>query len=394
MNSSCFEKEFPLIKRHPFIPNCYIYEEDIYHFGKHIYFDMGVYYLFEPCSPLVCYLLNPSENDKVLDIAASPGGKSTHASLMMKNKGILISNEISKERALILSSNIERMGRKNVIVTSTDSSSLKKKYMSTFSKIILDAPCSGSGMFRKDKKMKEDWTYSKVLSCAKLQKELILDAFDMLEEGGSLVYSTCSFSYEEDEETILYLLQQRNNASLIEIPSSPYYFKSKSNIGIHLFPHLYDGEGHYICLIEKKPTNERKNYIRNDKIKTISSINKICEIDDFVYKNGNIYYSLPSYFDTKGIFVIRGGCKLGTEEKYGFEFDHALSHVKNSFSSICDLTKEEALQYLRGEQLIKENTLGTILLRYNGISLGWGKGLKGKINNKYPKGLRRKSEQK
>ncbi|MGN1295661.1 MAG: NOL1/NOP2/sun family putative RNA methylase, partial [Bacilli bacterium] len=349
MNSATFEKEFPLVKKHPFIPNCYIYEDDIYHFGKHIYFDMGVYYLFEPCSPLVCYLLEPNENDVVLDIAASPGGKSTHASLMMKNKGILVSNEISKERSLILSSNIERMGRKNVIVTNTTASSLLKKYPSTFNSIILDAPCSGSGMFRKESKMKDDWTYAKVLSCAQVQKELILQAFDMLHEGGKLVYSTCSFSFEEDEEVVSYLLSQREDASLIEIPSSPYFYKSKTNIGIHLFPHLYEGEGHFICLIKKKESNNIKKSIKKDKNESITSISKICEIDDFVYKNDEVYYSLPSYFDTKGIHVIRGGCKLGTLEKYGFEFDHALSHAKSSFSSMCDLSLDETYKYLKGE---------------------------------------------
>lgn len=390
MSATTFENEFPLVKKHPFIPNCYIYEDDIYHFGKHIYFDMGVYYLFEPCSPLVGYLLNPNENDTVLDIAAAPGGKTTHASLLMKNKGILVSNEISKERSLILSSNIERMGRKNVIVTNTTASALEKKYSSTFSCIILDAPCSGSGMFRKESKMKEDWTYAKVLSCAKVQKELILQAFDMLMEGGRLVYSTCSFSYEEDEEVISYLLEQREDASLCEIPSAPYFYKSKSNIGIHLFPHLYEGEGHYICLVEKKRNMNTISSYKKDKKESISSINKICGIDDFIYKNENIYYSLPSYFDTKGIHVIRGGCKVGTLEKYGFEFDHALSHVLSSFSSMCDLSLEEASSYLKGEQLIKDAPSGIVLLRYNGIPLGWGKSVKGRINNKYPKGLRRK----
>ena len=212
-----FKNEFPNIIEHPIVPNVFLYNSNEYSFGKHIYHELGYYYIFEPCSSIVSYLLNPNENDTILDIAAAPGGKSIHTSLMMKNQGILVSNEIQQARAFILSSNVERMGRKNIIVTNNNIDDLAKKYQNFFSKIILDAPCSGSGMFRKMEAMKNDWTYQKVLSLSNLQKELILKAYSMLQDGGTLVYSTCSFSYEEDEEVIEYLLSS-TDAELINIP--------------------------------------------------------------------------------------------------------------------------------------------------------------------------------
>ena len=249
MSKETFLSLFPNVKPHPICEGVYLYDSNEYQFGKHVLHDLGTYYLFEPCSSIVSYLLNPNENDVILDVASAPGGKSIHTSLLMHNKGLMISNEIQNARSLILSSNVERMGRRNIIVTNNDIDAFKN-YQNTFSKIILDAPCSGSGMFRKQEEMKSDWTYAKVESLSLLQKELILKAYSLLTPGGRMVYSTCSFSYEEDEEVIKYLLKN-TNAKLVDIEDNKYFYKSKEKIGIHLFPYLFPGEGHYICLIEK-----------------------------------------------------------------------------------------------------------------------------------------------
>lgn len=389
MKEEDFEKEFPLIQKHPFIPKCYIYEEDIYFFGKNIYFDMGVYYLFEPCSPLVSYLLNPNKDDLILDACAAPGGKTIHTSLMMNNDGLIISNELSKERAHILSSNVERMGRKNVVVISNQIKELAKKYKNTFSKIILDAPCSGSGMFRKESKMQEDWTYNKVLSLASLQKELIDYCFSMLQEGGVMVYSTCSFSYEEDEETILSLLEKNENAYLIDIEDNEYFYKSEKKIGIHLFPHKYFGEGHYICLIGKRISSNPIS-IKKKKEDKFPQYKEQLNLDGFTFKYDNNIFLLPYDFDLKNLYIIRGGLKLGTIEKHGFDYDHALSHYLSEFENEINLDLENAKKFLAGEQLFKENKNGFCLVKYNNIPLGWGKTTSNRINNRYPKGLRKR----
>lgn len=380
--------KFPLLTPHPIVKHCYIYEEDTYQLGKHIYFEQGLYYIFEPCSSLVNHFLEAKEGDVVLDLCAAPGGKTSHLAILKNNKGIIVSNEISKERSLVLSSNIERMGFNNVIVTNNTVDDFKG-FENSFDRIILDAPCSGSGMFRKESKMKEDWSYGKVISLSKLQKELIIKAYSLLKPGGTLVYSTCSFSYEEDEEVIKYLLAN-TNAILSEIEDHPLYYKSKEKIGIHLFPHLFPGEGHYICKIER-PFDPTINLI-NRKIKEsnkFDDIKKICQVDGYIYNFENIYYLLPEYFDFKKLKIIRGGLKLGTKEKYGFEFDHALSHYLSSFTNELELNEQELLSYIQGNSINKNHKEGLLLIKYHNNSLGFAKSIKGRINNKYPKGLRK-----
>ena len=380
-----FILEFPNVTKHPIVPNVYLYNSKKYSFGKHIYHEMGFYYIFEPCSSIVSYLLNPSEEDTILDIAAAPGGKSIHSSLMMNNQGLLISNEIQTARSYILSSNVERMGRKNIIVTNNNIDDLSKKYQDTFTKIILDAPCSGSGMFRKMEEMRNDWTYQKVLSLSELQKDLILKAYSMLTPGGTMVYSTCSFSYEEDEEVIQYLLNN-SNAKLKSFEISKYYFQSESKIGIHLFPYLFSGEGHYVCLIEKPNDYQipSKKILKD----SFNDIRKLTKLEDgFIIKNDNNFYYINKYFDTKGLHLIRCGLKIGTMEKFGFVYDHALSHYSKNINSL-ELTLEEAKSYIEGNQIIKNCKDGQILLTYQGNGIGFGKASKNRINKKYPKGLR------
>lgn len=383
-----FIYKFPHLIKHPLVPHCYLYNKEEYDLGKSIYHEMGYYYIFEPCSSLVNYFLNPTKDDVVLDIASAPGGKSLHASIMMDNEGLILSNEINLSRSYILSSNVERMGRKNVVVTNNTIDDLHNKYQNYFTKIILDAPCSGSGMFRKNNLMEEDWTYQKVLSLVPIQKDLLLKAYDMLKEGGSLVYSTCSFSYEEDEEVVSYLLEN-SNAELEDINILPSFYQSKTKIGIHLFPHLFEGEGHYICKINK-PISNTSNLIHNKKIlDSYNDIRKLCYLQDgYIYKNNDTFYYLNKYIDLKGLHIIRGGLKLGTLEKHGFEFDHALAKYLKTFNNVVSLNLEQAKAYLEGNQITAESKKGYCLLTYEGNSLGLGKSSNNKINNKYPKGLR------
>ena len=186
----------------PWAEEGYYYDEKINRPGKNPLHESGAYYLQEPSAMSVVPKLNIEEGDKVLDLCAAPGGKSTYILSKLNNSGLLVSNEINPTRIKALGENLERFGAKNCIITNTDSSNLKKVFKGYFDKIVIDAPCSGQGMFRKDQVAIDDWSFSKVLECQSIQKEIIRDGFEMLKKDGVLVYSTCTFAKEENEDVI------------------------------------------------------------------------------------------------------------------------------------------------------------------------------------------------
>ena len=373
---------FPNVKRHPIVKNAYLYDKDEYDLGKSVFHALGCFYLQEPSAMLPAFLLNAKEGDIVLDLCAAPGGKSVQTSLLMNNQGLIISNDIAKNRAFAISENAERLGLGNLLITNNDFSLIYQNYLNYFDKIILDAPCSGSGMFRKDDKMMLDWSYQKVLKFAQIQKELILMSYQMLKPGGSMVYSTCSFSYEEDEEVIDYLLE-KSDAQIEEISDSPLFFKKGQ--GIHLFPSLFPGEGHYICLI-KKP-GELKVSKKEDKVSTKY---KIVTPYPYVEKFGDYLYTMSETVNTKKLNIIRYGCKVGELIKQDIKFDHHYAHFMDSFESIKEITFEELLKYYQGECLNIVVPKGDVLLQYKGINVDIAKSDGRIIKNHLPKGLRRK----
>lgn len=376
---------YPSIKPHPLVKNVFLFNKKELDLGKSLLFEIGAFYIFEPCSSLVGHFLSPQEDDIILDLAASPGGKCIHTSFLMHNKGQIIANEISSSRAKILSSNVEKYGRKNITVTSANSKQLLVLFKEYFSKIILDAPCSGSGMFRKENKMKDDWTIEKVISLAKLQKELILDAYDMLQKGGEMIYSTCSFSFEEDEEVINYLLANRD-AELIPLPHFEGEYRSSLKESVHLLPHLFNGEGHFICKIKKPGMLEKKYHFE----KSSPKINLPLSGQFYISGKQDVYltnYLLP----LKNIRILRNGLKIGHyDKKIGWVYDHALSRLNNNFLIKIALSKEEAIQYIYGLSITKNIDNGYVVLTYLGIPFALGKVTNHQIKNHYPKGLRKK----
>lgn len=370
---------YPNLKKHAVVPNGFLFNKDEYQLGKKIYHELGAYYIQEPSAMLVAHFLDAKPGDVVLDLCAAPGGKTIQTALKMQNKGMIIANDLSKSRANILLSNIERLGIRNTIVTSLDFSKEYKNFLNYFDKIILDAPCSGSGMFRKSEEMKQDWTYEKVLKNAEIQKELILICYAMLKEGGTLVYSTCSYSFEEDEEVISHLLSN-TDASLINIPSFEGEFRSeKFPKTVHLFPSHFEGEGHYIALI-KKPGNLLPSKLNEAQIsRTYSTKGGTKETHEFI-----LPHKLPNNFIDK---CLRPG--LHTFIKIGDKKipSHHYSHVENNYQKI-ELTKEEIVKYLKGETLNKKYPDGYYFVTYLGISLGVTHSVNGTLKNLYPKGLR------
>ena len=373
---------FPNVKRHPIVKNAYLYDKDEYDLGKSVFHALGCFYLQEPSAMLPAFLLNAKAGDIVLDLCAAPGGKSIQSSLLMNNQGLIISNDIAKNRAFAISENAERLGLGNLLITNNDFSLIYQNYLNYFDKIILDAPCSGSGMFRKDDKMMLDWSYQKVLKFAQIQKELILMSYQILKPGGSMVYSTCSFSYEEDEEVIDYLLE-KSDAQIEDIPDSPLFFKKRQ--GIHLFPSLFPGEGHYICLI-KKPGELRVS----KKEEKVSAKYKIATPYPYIEKFGDYLYTMSETVNTKKLNIIRYGCKVGELIKQDIKYDHHYAHFVDSFESVKEITFEELLKYYQGECLSIVVPKGDVLLQYKEINVDIAKSDGRIIKNHLPKGLRRK----
>lgn len=384
MDDTTFVKLFPNVKPHPIVPHAYLYDKNEYDFGKSIYHELGAFYLQEPSAMIVSSLID-FDKDLVLDMCAAPGGKTIQAALKNKN-GIVISNDLSHMRTGKILSNVERLGLDNVLITNNDFSEIYQQFPNKFDVIILDAPCSGSGMFRKKEEMVNDWSYGKVLKNSEIQKELILYAYHMLKPGGVLSYSTCSYSMEEDEEVIEYLLSN-SDAQIKPIEIKNGYINKKKNIGVRLFPHLSEGEGQYICHIKKPGT----------KIPTVFSCQKKnfnlpFNINREVVKYGNSYFSLPYEINIKHLNVIRYGVKLAEENKGIFTYDLHFERTGliNNLATF-ELNDKEVKDYLHGLSIdARGHDKGNYLISYNLLPICVAKCDGKTLKNAYPKGLRKK----
>lgn len=386
ISDEVFIKEFPNIKKHPIVEHAYLYNKDEYEMGKSIYHDAGAIYISDASSLTVAYMLDANKDDFILDMCAAPGGKTIQTSIRMKNEGIIISNDLSYSRALVLSQNIERMGRKNIIVTCNDLSKLKG-YNGMFSKIILDAPCSGSGMFRKDEKMLQDWSIEKVKKQALIQKELIELAYNFLMPGGTLIYSTCSYSKEENFEVIKDLIKNHSDMHIIPLDELRDYSLTETNEGITLAPSTYFGEGQYLCKLKKDGELLPNKYICQKNVE-LKDFNNITLQGNLIKKDNNLYLS-PTNLTLKEFSIIRNGLKIGEFNKNIFIPDHHLSHFLSSIDSIR-LNEKDTKCYLNGETIYLSYKSGFHIVSYNGLNLGFVKSSNDQLKNHYPKGLRHK----
>lgn len=380
-----FKKMFPNINPHPIVEHAYLYDKDEYDLGKNILHELGAYYLQDPSAMCVSYLLGFSKNEKVLDMCAAPGGKSMQASMALDGTGLLVSNDLSRQRAGLILQNVERLGLGNVVITNNDFSLIYKDYFEHFDKIILDAPCSGSGMFRKQREMEDDWSYQKVLKFAEIQKELIKMAYFMLKPGGKLVYSTCSFSKEEDEDVVNELLKC-TDAEIIDLEHN-LFVKGVENVGVHLLPNIFPGEGHYICLLSKpgelchtvsKPLKFKPN-------KFISGLH-----DPYINRFGDSLFYLACDDNLRKLSVIRKGVNLGEVSGSILKYDHHYASYINGFENELEIDLQSAIKYISGESLNIPCKKGFVLIKYLGINIDIAKSDGNIIKNRYPKYLRKK----
>ncbi|MFR9069008.1 MAG: RsmF rRNA methyltransferase first C-terminal domain-containing protein [Paraclostridium sp.] len=371
----------------PWANEGFYYDETVDRPGKNPLHEAGAYYLQEPSAMSVVPKVDVQEGDKVLDMCAAPGGKSTYILSKLNDTGLLVSNEINPIRIKALGENLERFGAKNCIITNTDSNNLRKVFTGYFDKVVIDAPCSGQGMFRKDEVAIKDWSYAKVLECQSIQREIIRDGYEMLKNGGILVYSTCTFAKEENETIINEFIEEFENAKLIEMD--------------RVWPHKVKGEGHFVAKIQKLEdedcaTKELKTKRLDKEIKDYKDFEKkflnVNIGNKFDLRGENLYLIPEESPDTKKLKVLRYGLHLGVLKKNRFEPSHALSHylkledVKNVEEFKVD--DNQILDYLRGNTVNTGKSRGWVLVSVEGVPIGWGKESNGVLKNHYPKGLR------
>lgn len=445
-----FENLCPFsIKKIPWISNGYYYDIDEQP-ARHPYYYAGLYYIQEPSAMTPASLLPIEPGDMVLDLCAAPGGKSTELGAKLKGEGMLVANDISVSRAKALLKNIELFGIINALVLSEAPNKLAEYFAESFDKILVDAPCSGEGMFRKSPSIIKNWEQNGVEYYSMLQREIIIYAARMLKPGGTMLYSTCTFSPEENEGTIAYLLEECPDIHVVEaLPSNeerkklgisyegfdsgkPEWINGPEELRhcIRLWPHRIDGEGHFIALLRKdgvsdsaqnsNKQNNQENYkdgnkntikTKNNCDKSISSLsdearNFLMNITPFknmqtlinqrkiLIQKDWVYLVPEVYEDKKGLRTLRQGLLLGEMKKRRFHPSQALANALKvtEFDSILDLSSNDsdAIKYLKCETLTTNtnNSNGWQLVSVDGFPLGWGKLNNGTLKNMYQSGWR------
>ena len=444
LTPEAFEKLSPYeLRRVPFIPNGYYYHEKEQP-ARHPYYFGGLYYLQEPSAMTPASLLPVTPGDKVLDLCAAPGGKSTELAAKLKGKGLLVANDISNSRAKALLKNIELFGVRNAVVVSETPSKLADSFEGYFDKILVDAPCSGEGMFRKSPAIIKNWEQYGVEYYNKLQKEILPFAVTMLKPGGYLLYSTCTFSPEENEGTITDLIKNFPEMEIVpaiidsvtkeeftslskEEQERLDQMKARKHVSyegfdfgrpewvdgeaklkhcIRLWPHKLEGEGHFIALLRKKSEEVEKNQVgytvpaKEQKLISeearafLATLHFLIDFNRITVREDRLYLLPEGILDLKGLRVLRSGLLLGEMKKNRFEPSQALaSSLKMSdYDNVYNLSVEDddVIRYLKCEAIdIKKDCKdGWLLVCVEGFPLGFGKYNKGSFKNKYLPGWR------
>ncbi|MCR5691714.1 MAG: RsmB/NOP family class I SAM-dependent RNA methyltransferase [Eubacterium sp.] len=402
----------------PYVKNGFYYDPEIQP-AKHPYYFAGLYYLQDPSAMTPASRLPVEEGDVVLDLCAAPGGKATELAAKLRGSGLLIANDISAKRAKALLKNIELFGVENSFIVTEYPQKLGQYFEGFFDKILIDAPCSGEGMFRKEPSMVKAWEQNGPEFYAKLQEEILSQALPMLKPGGYLLYSTCTFSPLEDEGTVDKVLSMDPDMELV--PMEGYEGFSEGNpdlIGsdrqeirncIRIFPHKLDGEGHFLALFHKKEEanqpvqsyQEARGGLRGEEQRLFEefsqNLNRDFENRRLETKGGMVYYMPDQLPKMRGLRFLRSGLFMGEMKKNRFEPSQSLAMAlrMEDYKNCLNLRSQEdrVLRYLKGETLsLTEEEAGLengwVLVCVDGYPLGWGKKNKASLKNKYHSGWR------
>ncbi|WZL71826.1 RsmB/NOP family class I SAM-dependent RNA methyltransferase [Clostridiaceae bacterium 35-E11] len=395
---------FPL-KPIPWCENGFYFEESERP-AKHPYYHAGLYYIQEPSAMAPVEMLDPHPGEYILDVCAAPGGKSTQIASALKGQGILITNDIHLNRVKAVIKNIELLGIKNAIITNESPEKLKRYFLNYFHRILVDAPCSGEGMFRKDSSMAKTWEKHDATYYTPIQSNIMAHTQAMLKEKGKILYSTCTFSPEENEKIIEIFIQENQDFSVVDLPKNygftggrPEWINGDSYLErcIRLWPHKLEGEGHFLAMMEKKSDKE----IESLEMKSTSSCTPSKDFYHFVKENLNSIpngnyeihndnlYMLPEGLpNLRGLKVLRSGWFLGTFKKNRFEPSHALAMgltckgAKRIVNFSCD--DQDVVKYLKGETLHIMGEKGWTLVCVDNFPLGWAKQTGTMLKNYYP----------
>lgn len=399
--------------------------------GRHPYHRAGLYYLQDPSAMAPAELLAPRPGERVLDLAAAPGGKTTHLAALMGGEGLLVANEIKSKRVGHLAQNVERWGAGNVVVTNETPEALADHFGAFFDRVLVDAPCSGEGMFRKDMGARADWSEQMIAGCATRQTNILRVAAKLVRAGGVLLYSTCTFAPEENEAVIARFLDESTDYEVIPLPLFPGFLpgrpdwlkvnSERTRMGrrsiahlsrvdslkgaVRLFPHRLAGEGHFACKLKRTrpdageifdpPAASREVYLTNRLIglwdqfaaQVLSSRLPL----ERLRLSGERLYLVPEGLPDLGrLRVVHPGVWLGTFRKDRFEPAHPLALYLNvdQAQNRLDLPAGDRrlAAYLRGEVLDAQGDPGWLLVSVDSFPLGWGKRVQGAVKNHYPRG--------
>jgi NOL1/NOP2/sun family putative RNA methylase len=411
-----FEKISPFhLTPVPWIPNGFFYEEEDRP-ARHPYYFAGLYYLQEPSAMSPASRLEIAPGDRVLDLCAAPGGKATELGARLQGRGLLAANDLSNSRAKALLKNIELCGIPNSFVLNEAPYRLAQAFPEYFNKILVDAPCSGEGMFRKDPAVAKTWTPDRPAEFAKLQREILQSAVAMLSPGGLLLYSTCTFAPEENEGTISSLLEAFPQMHLLPLKGYEGFSQGNPDWGnqnpelskcVRIWPHRMEGEGHFMALLQKEgtsgpvpfsgkvsgPAKEEQKLLRE----FFQDITMPLDWNRVEVRASKAYYLPESCPSVRGPRFLRNGLYLGELKKGRFEPSQplALALTREEYTSVLTLAPADprVFQFLRGETLVVEDGEtqrpdGYQLVCVNNYPLGWGKLVRGILKNKYPSGWR------
>lgn len=394
----------------PWVENGFYYEEQDFP-SRHPFYYAGLYYLQEPSAMTPASRLPVSPGERVLDLCAAPGGKATELGARLLGEGLLVTNDVSASRARALLKNIEVFGIPNSFLLNEVPSHISDEFEEYFDKILVDAPCSGEGMFRKNPDVAKAWDAQKPLACAKIQKDIILQAARMLRAGGTLLYSTCTFSPEENEQVIAYLLKERSDMRLENIEGYTGFSKGRPELAdgnpelekcVRIWPHKMAGEGHFLALLKKEgealPSKDRKERVKISKAERkileefFQDVSGRIQVDQMEVRKGQAYWRSGFTDEPKGLTFLRNGLYLGELKKDRFEPGQAFAAAlkKEEYASVLDFDPmdERVIRYLKGETILVDDVpvkrkKGWQLVCVSGYPLGWGKLSGGVLKNKY-----------